>query len=322
MPVVKKPLVVAAKVATPVVRKAGPVDIPLPDEPKPKETDITKYTLLLYGREKIGKTTALASFPGAIFFSTEPGSKGLEIFDYNHENGGVKDWEVFRAGVRALIANPSKFKTVIIDTVDRAYDMCLDWVCEHKGIEYPGTDASGKEDFGKSWRAVKQEFVEQIHALAQAGLGICFTSHCTETEFKTRSGDKFTRIQPSMSGQARKVIEAMVDLFFYAEYMRTPEGANQRVVICQGDETIWAGARETVAEEFPAFLPLQKRDWFDVVQGAFNGEYHGLDAKTLLPAKGTMKTTAEFLGRARTKATAEAGANGAAQAVRKVVKRV
>ena len=318
MPVVRKPLVVAR--TAPVVKRAtASLDIPLPTEPKPKETDIMKYTMLLYGREKIGKTTALASFPGAIFFCTEPGSKGLEIYEYNHEDGGVKNWEIFRSGVRALVANPGKFKTVIIDTVDRAYDHCLDWVCEHKGIEYPGQDNAGKEDFGKSWRAVKQEFMEQIHALSQAGMGICLTSHATETEFKTRSGEKFARIQPSMSGQARKVIEAMVDMFFYCEYMRSPEGANSRVVICQGDETIWAGARETVAEDFPAFLPLQKRDWFEVLQSAFNGTYAGLDPKTLLAAKGTSKTASEFLGKARTKA---AVGTAAVKTVAKVVKRV
>lgn len=278
-------------------------NLALPDVPKEPDRDLSHYTLLLYGREKIGKTTMLASFPDALFFSTEPGTKGLRIFEFNHEDGGTRNWDIFRKGVDLLEKTPGKFKTVVIDTVDRAYDMCLDWVCENRGVEYPGHDADGKEDFGKSWRAVKMEFLEQLHRISQSGRGICFTSHAKESEIKTRSGDRYTRIFPTMSGQARAVVEAVVDLFFYAEYVRGEDGSTQRVLICRGDETIWAGARECVGTTFPAFLPMQAKNGYAVIRDAFLGKYKGLDPSTLMVARTTTQTAKEFIVKAKTKAS-------------------
>jgi hypothetical protein len=297
------------KRVTPTPQRSAPTTSPqqqvtlsLPDKPKEPDADLNHYTLLIYGREKIGKTTVLSTFPDSIFFSTEPGLKGLRVFEFNAENGGVKNWLIFRQGVELLEKNPGKFKTVIIDTVDRAYDMCLDWVCEERGIEYPGRDDEGKEDFGKSWRAVKMEFLELIHRILQSGRGVCFTSHAREQEFKTRSGDRYTRIFPSMSNQARAVIEAIVDLFFYAEYVRGNDGTTKRVLICQGDETIWAGARPTVTKEFPQFLPLQKDNGYSVIRDAFLGKNQGISATQFLPARATSNTAKEFIVKARTKA--------------------
>lgn len=285
-------------------RKAVPVETSeyaLPDAPKPKNVNLGDYLILIYGREKIGKTTLFASFPEAIFFATEPGTKGLEVYEFNHDKGGVKDWGVFRAGVKLLVDNPGKFKTVIIDTVDRAYDMCLDWVCTNRGIEYPGKDAAGDEDFGKSWHAVRQEFIEQLHALSHAGYGICFSSHVKEMEFKNKfTGDKYWKVTPSISNQGRKVIEAIVDLFFYAEYVTGADGLTRRVLFCQGDESIWAGARETCAVDFPAFLPLEKNG-YEIIQQAFLGEDVGLNPAEFRPGRGTTNTGKTFLQKAKLK---------------------
>lgn len=257
------------------------------------DKDIRNYTILIYGREKIGKSTAFSGFPGAIFFATEPGTKGLDIFEFNSEDGGVKDWDIFREGVRLLEGKQHGFHNVIIDTVDRAYDMCLDWVCENRGIEYPGEDSAGSQDFGKSWRAVKNEFTEQIHKLRQAGMGIGFVSHAREFEFRSRSGEKYTRIFPSMSNQARTVVEALVDFFFYAEYSNVG-----RILICDGDETVWAGARSAGGRDFPKFLPLERERTYATIKLAFEGQYKGIPIDNLKASRATSKTAEGFIKRA------------------------
>lgn len=277
----------------------------LPNESKGIDEDLLHYTILIYGREKIGKSTIFSGFPKALFFSTEPGTKGLDIFEFNHEHGGVHNWAIFRQGVKLLEENPRRFEHVVIDTVDRAYDMCLDWVCSERGIEYPGSDSSGEADFGKSWRAVKQEFTEQIHKLRQAGLGVGFVSHSREQEIKTRYGDRFTRIFPTMSGQARTVIEALVDFFFYAEYVKAKDGTT-RVLICEGDETIWAGARSAGGKQFPKLLPMLYDNTYQIISEAFAGSFKGLDPENVLPSRSTSKTATEFIKKERSK-TKEGG---------------
>lgn len=276
----------------------------LPTSKKEANHNLTDFTILVYGREKIGKTMFFASFPDALFFTTEPGTKGLEIFEFNHEDGGCRNWTIIKRGVDLLEANPRQFKNVVFDTIDRAYDMCMDWVCQKRGIEYPGQDEMGREDFGKSWRAVKQEFISVIHRILQLGMGLCFTSHSTEAEIKSKSGDKYTRIYPSMSGQGRKVIEALVDLFFYAEYVRASDGSTQRVLITQGDETIWAGHRNC-GHPIPQFLPLTETDGYATLNSAFQGEDVGLDPATFMPGRQTSETAKKLMQRQKGKTALE-----------------
>jgi len=288
----------------------------LPTGPKEPDKDFSHYMLLIYGREKAGKTLTFASFPNALFATTEPGTKGLRIHEFNSEHGGITDWDVFRRMVELLVSeaeNPT-YRTVVVDTADRAYDMCLEWVCANLSIPYPGEDSSGQADYGKSWRAVKDEFLSQIHRLLQAGYGIGFTSHVRETEIKTRSGEKYTRIFPSMSNQARSVIEALVDFFFYAEHAKNTAGENIRILVCEGDEAIWAGARPVDGVTFPRFLPLLKESGYDVIVEVFRGDPVGLDPLTLLPGKQTTKTGREFLGRAKVQGR---GRGGGSKKVRK-----
>ncbi len=106
-----------------------------------------------------------------------------------------------------------------------------------------------------------------------------------------------------MGNQARGVIEAIVDFFFYCEYMRAPDGSTKRIMICKGDDTIWAGARSGVVNEFPHFLPMEKQNGYSIILDAFLGKYPGLDAKSLMPARSTMQTAKDFMVKEKTKAS-------------------
>ena len=244
-------------------------------------TDLNRYTMLVYGREKIGKTSLFASFPDALFLSTEPGTKALEIFEYNHENGGINDWNDMRDALEALKATPDRFKTIIVDTVDRAYDMCRDWVSQKKGVEYP----SDKNDHGSTWNAVKMEFLHFIHHVSRTGRGLCFTSHLREVDIKAGGRTVTTKVVPSMSGQARGVVEAVVDLFFYAEYIRMKDGSVQRVLVTRGNDYIWGGSRKGPGK-MPLFVPLLEEGGYDVLKRAFEGEDVGIDPTQVLPVVG------------------------------------
>jgi hypothetical protein len=160
-----------------VVNKVAAGIAALPIKRKEINENFDEYITLYFGREGWGKTTACASYHGAIFMATEPGTKGLSVFEYNHENGGITDYPVFVKGVDLLTTTKHNFKTVVIDTIDRLYDLCMQHVCDRLGIEHVSEDASGKRDrSGKGWTEVKKEFTYQIYRLVQSGLGIVMTS--------------------------------------------------------------------------------------------------------------------------------------------------
>jgi len=271
----------------------------LPDEPKPIDTDLRHYSILVYAREKWGKTNFFSSFPECMFLMTEPGAKGLSIYEFNHEKGGVRDWDDFRAAVK-LLSESDRFENVVIDTVDRAYDMCRDWVCNTLNIPYPGEEESGKEDRGKSWTFVKQEFVAQIDKLLRTGRGLHFTSHSKSAEIKTRTGDKYDRVYPSMSGQARGVVEALVDMFFYGEYFKDDHGHPVRALVTRGDEAVWAGHRSIAGmKPLPTFLPVKEGKGYETLLGALKGEVAGIEPMDINKSKSTAPATSEFLLKAR-----------------------
>lgn len=274
----------------------------LPVKPKPVESNILKYDWLIYGREKIGKTTLAASIPHNIFFCTEPGAKGLPIMEFNHENGGAKNWKVILEGIRLLTSEKHGFQIVTFDTIDNAYDFCSEYVCRKLGISAPGVTVDGKRDYGASWIEIRSEFSNAFRRLKRAGLSVMFISHCKEEQIESYSGEKYSRIFPSMKGQARGIVESLVDFFFYAEYIRLPNGESKRVLICEGDELVWAGAREGIGGSFPRMLPLERVNGFDIIRKAFAGEYKGLDVSRIEPGLTAKKAAKSFIGDASLRA--------------------
>ena len=282
------------------------LNLSLPEAPQEPDLNLLHYTGLIYGREGVGKTTLLSSFPEVMFFMTEPGAKALKIFNFNGENGGVTSWDVLRAGVDLLVSNPGRFRTVVIDTADRAYDMCLDWCCKEMGIEYPGADADGEADFGKSWKAVKKEFLEQIYRIIQSGRGLWFTSHAKEVNIKVKgTNNSYDRVNPTMGKQAKETIQALVDFAFYGDYYSDAQQGVHRILICQGNDSLWAKARACGTKDFPRFLPLLQEKGFDVIQSAFSGEYLGLDVSKLSALKTTSKSASDLVGSIQRQAAIE-----------------
>jgi len=89
--------------------------------------DLKGKYVLIYGKEKSGKTTAAASFPKALLCAFERGYNGL---------GGVmaadiSSWSDFKSVLRQLEKSEAKemYQTIIIDTVSIAWDQCEQFIC-------------------------------------------------------------------------------------------------------------------------------------------------------------------------------------------------
>lgn len=269
--------------------------IKLPKRPKRPSTDFAEFHGLIYGREKIGKTTFLASFPDALFLSTEPGSKGLSIYEIP-----ITSWSDFLQSIKALEDEPGRFKTVVIDTVDLLYDYCKDDVVRKLGIEYPGETSDGKKDYGKSWSLIEKEFRHGLIRIANAGRGLWMTSHYKSDRFSSKSGQGFDRIYPSMKDQARRVVEALVDFIWFAEHVRGPEGP-LRVLYCQGDEGLTAGSRPLGETVIPPLLELIEKGGYERTVKVLEGKVRALDPSALDSSKETASAAERTLSRMKRK---------------------
>jgi hypothetical protein len=280
--------------AKPTGAHRAPVALVLPTAAKSAVQDLYRYVTLIYGRQGIGKSTWAASYPDSLMLSCERVSQGIPCFDFNYENGGVREWETFREAVELLTPGKkrvSQFRTVIVDTAAAAYSHCMHYVCKRAGVEHP----HDKNDYGKTWDAVQYEFSHQLDRLWGAGYGVVFTAHSGEVEYKTHSGEEYTRIQPAVSGQAMKYLKAKTDCIFYAEYVKGADGKTRRILITEGDEVVEAKH----PGKLPRYLPLVMPGGADLVARGFKGEAVGLKDSDVRPARTTSEQAAKMIERTR-----------------------
>lgn len=242
------------------------VEVSLADVPSEPASNIGDYALWFYGSPKIGKTTLASMFDDAHFLMFEPGGKALRI----HQKSVLR-WAEFGAYIELLKKGNHKFRTVVIDVVEKAHAMCFDYMCKKLVISHP----ADVQDFGKSWGAIMNEFLDKMGGVASIpGMGTIFISHAALTTRKTRTGEEVSDIHPALSGKPLEALEGAMDLIGYIHFRR-----GKRVMQIQGTDTIMAGCR--LEENFRhtdgsqiQYIPLgnSKQEAFDNFMSAFNNE--------------------------------------------------
>ena len=203
------------------------LEVSLPTELSIPARNVGDYSMLLFGEKKIGKTTLASKFDKALFLMLEPGGRALEIYQKP-----VKNWQEFKKYV-SLLQKDKTFKTIVVDTVDIAYKMCVDYICQKLVITH-----LSEMEWGKAWTAARDEFDSGIVKLLKTEKGVIFISHAAEKEITTRTGDSYHRISPTMSNQAREILEGIVDIWAYYGYEK-----KERYLWVEGNEHISAGHR-------------------------------------------------------------------------------
>jgi len=209
------------------------IEVSLPTE-KTKPDSEGKFSLLLFGREKIGKSTFAAQWRKPLFIFTEPGNKELELFEVY-----VSSWLEFVAYSDLLIKKGRlanfPYETLVFDTADRLWDMVEDFTCEKFAIDH-----MSDLGYAKAYKFAQKEFIKKVFPLMALSVSTIFTSHEDMREIRTRTGDEVDRIVPSMANSARKILEPVVDLWAYYTYDQT---GKHRILQVVGDDLIMAGHR-------------------------------------------------------------------------------
>lgn len=198
--------------------------------------DLKGYTVLFFGEPKSGKTTTAAKFPKALILAFEIGYLAIPGVMAQP----ITKWAEFKQVLKQLKDEKvqAQFETIVIDTVDIAYDLCEKFICNQNGVS-----AIGDMPFGKGYAAAKKEFDEALRAIPQMGYGLVMISHSQDKTFKDEDGHEYQQIVPTLANQPRLVVDRMSDIIGYAHPVQEEDGSTHTILYMRGTPRFVAGSR-------------------------------------------------------------------------------
>ncbi len=182
---------------------------------------------VIYGVEGIGKTTFAAKFPKPLFVDLDNGTKRCEV----DRVGNIARWEDLMDTIKEIAyMDGSPYSSVVIDTVDRAAELCEEFVCRRAK-----KDTIEDFGFGRGYPALAQEFSKLIgwgNILIDKGYNVVFIGHAMQ-RVVTKPDDtgSYDHWEMKLKGKGANSLGALLkewaDLLLFADY---------RITIVQKDE--------------------------------------------------------------------------------------
>lgn len=133
--------------------------------------------VVIYGPEGIGKSSLAAQFPNPLFIDTEGSTDNMDVARADKPTS----WTMLMNHIAFVKANPTICQTLVIDTIDWAEALALQFICAQHG-------KSGIEDFG--WGSGYTYLIEEIgrlldrlQELVELGINVVLTAHAQVKKF-------------------------------------------------------------------------------------------------------------------------------------------
>lgn len=173
--------------------------------------------VVVYGPEGIGKSTFAAQFPDPLFIDTEGSTKELDVA----RTPAPTSWTMLKEQIRYVINNPGICRTLVVDTIDWAEQMCVEDICashQKKGIEDFG--------YGNGYVYVREEFGRFLNLLSEAvgkGVNVVLTAHAQMRKFEQPdelgSYDRWEmKLGKKTSSQTSPLVKEWADMLLFANY--------------------------------------------------------------------------------------------------------
>lgn len=172
---------------------------------------------VIYGPEGIGKSTFAAQFPDPIFIDTEGSTKDMDVARFEK----ASSWTMLSDQVQYVLKNPDMCRTLVIDTIDWAEQMCVADVCARsgkKGIEdfgYGNGYVYAKEEFGR--------FLNLLEEVVEKGIHVVLTAHAQIRKFEQPDEmgayDRWElKLGKKTSSQTSPLVKEWADMVLFVNY--------------------------------------------------------------------------------------------------------
>lgn len=255
------------------------MNAPVPPSPKPAPVAFKPVVsrgarrepprLVIHGDGGLGKSTVASGAPDPIFLDLERGTLELDVSRVEN----ITSWEGLLATVRGYARDPDGFKTVVVDTLDRAEWLCWQHVCREARVD--SIEKVGK-GFGKGYVAAYEQFRvlgRELDACRAAGMGVIVIAHSKIEKAPNAAGDEYERWTLKVDRRVAGLFYESFDAVLYARletYTQKSEsgrvkGFGERRVLETQASPAWLAKNRY---RLPAQLPLA---WEELSAGINRG---------------------------------------------------
>lgn len=173
--------------------------------------------VVVYGPEGIGKSTFASQFPDPVFIDTEGSTSSMDVARLPRPTS----WNMLLEEVDYIKGHPDVCRTLVIDTIDWAEQLCVDHICSihnKKGIEdfgYGNGYVYTKEEFGR--------FLNRLSDVIESGVNVVLTAHAQLRKFEQPDElgayDRWElKLGKKTSSQTSPLVKEWADMLLFANY--------------------------------------------------------------------------------------------------------
>lgn len=173
--------------------------------------------VVVYGPEGIGKSTFAAQFPDPVFIDTEGSTRSMDVARLPRPSS----WQMLLEEIDYIKARPAECKTLVIDTIDWAEQLCIESICakyQKDGLEsfgYGNGYVYTKEEFGR--------FLNRLEDIVEIGINVVLTAHAQMRKFEQPDEmgayDRYElKLGKKTSSQTAPLVKEWSDMLLFANY--------------------------------------------------------------------------------------------------------
>lgn len=168
--------------------------------------------VIIYGPEGVGKSTLAAGLPAPLFLDTEEGTQHMNVDRIQVDHYGAM-LDALQDIYKEARNGSLPYKTLVIDTGDRLWDMCACQVIK----DYNASPKDGKISsiesigYGKGYAQASEMFVNLLSVFdncRNAGLHIAVICHCRVETVNPPEGEAYTMYTIKINAPAKQAITA------------------------------------------------------------------------------------------------------------------
>lgn len=178
-----------------------------------KDRVITAPRVVIYGPQKIGKSTLAAGAPAPIFIQTEDGLSSIEVPHFPL----AKSFQDVLDAIGALYSEKHDYQTVVLDSIDWLEPLIWQHLCAKHGQ----TNIEGF-GYGKGYTLAASEWqmiLDGLNALRnERGMAVILLAHHEIKRFDAPDSEPYDRYQIKLHKAAGALVQEWADVIGFANY--------------------------------------------------------------------------------------------------------